>query len=440
MVVCEVCPDKDNPNCTWITIGGNRICYPGNVGTNTASLELLKLLLNSVLSWKSTHFNSINLKNFYLDTLMPKPKYVCIKILDIPKDFIDKFKLSGLDHDGWIYFEICQGCYGLPQAGILANNFLCSRLEVEGFYEAASTPGLWLHKWRPIQFCLIVDDFSVEYAGLEHFNYLLSVLKKFHGVQYNMAGDKFSGMDIEWDYTACRCHISMPGYISKLLLKFKHPHPVKPWLTPYKCLPISYGTKSHITPDPDFLELPNASRKCCVQENVGSLLYYARAVDNKLLIALSAIAARQAMATVATEQAVDLLLEFVATYPNPNDDIVYPASDMILCAHADAGFLNKTNSHSRAGAYIYLLEDDPLPQFNGTILSIAQIIKFVMALAAESELTALFITAQEMIPHRQTLIAMGWPQSKSPIQADNSTAAGVTNKTIVPHRAKMMYM
>jgi hypothetical protein len=62
------------------------------------------------------------------------------------------------------------------------------------------------------------------------------------------------------------------------------------------------------------------------------------------------------------------------------------------------------------GAHIYLLEDDLFPQFNGAILSIAQIIKSVMASAAESELTALFIMAHEMIPHRQTLIAMGWPQ------------------------------
>jgi hypothetical protein len=63
-----------------------------------------------------------------------------------------------------------------------------------------------------------------------------------------------------------------------------------------------------------------------------------------------------------------------------------------------------------------------------------------MALAAESELAALFITAREMIPHRQTLIAMGWPQPKTPIKTDNSTAVGVTNKTIVPRRAKMMDM
>jgi hypothetical protein len=91
----------------------------------------------------------------------------------------------------------------------------------------------------------------------------------------------------------------------------------------------------------------------------GSILYYARAVDNKQLVALSAIATRQAKATIATEQAVDLLLDYVATYPN--DSTIYRASDMILCDHANAGFLNKTDSCSKAGAHIYLLEDNPFP-------------------------------------------------------------------------------
>jgi hypothetical protein len=155
-------------------------------------------------------------------------------------------------------------------------------------------------------------------------------------------------------------------------------------------------------------------------------------------MALNAIAAHQANATVATEQAVNLLLDYVATYPN--DGIVYHASDMILCAHADAGFLNKTNSCSRAGAHILLSENDPFPRFNRAILSIAQIIKFIMASVAELELAALFVMACEMIPHHQILIAMNWPQPKSPIQMNNSTAAGVTNKTIVPRRSKMMDM
>ena len=49
-VVCEVRPQKDDPNRTRITIGGNPICYLIDVGTKTASLELFKLVINSVLS------------------------------------------------------------------------------------------------------------------------------------------------------------------------------------------------------------------------------------------------------------------------------------------------------------------------------------------------------------------------------------------------------
>jgi len=157
-------------------------------------------------------------------------------------------------------------------------------------------------------------------------------------------------------------------------------------------------------------------------------------VDNKLLLALSAIASRQTQATVATEKAVHLLLDYVATYPN--NGIVFRANNMILCAHADAGYLNKSRSRSRAGAHIFLLEDDPYPCFNGAILSIAQIIKFFMALASKAELAALFITAREMIPHFQTLINMGWLQPKSPIQTDNSMAAGITNKQSCPDGAR----
>jgi hypothetical protein len=206
----------------------------------------------------------------------------------------------------------------------------------------------------------------------------------------------------------------MPGYIKNLLIKFKHPRPSKPRLSPYKCIPISYRAKAQLIPKANASERLDKHRKCCIQEIVGSLLYYAQAVDNKLLVALSTIAAHQSYATIATEQAVHLLLDYVATYPP--DSIVYRSSNMILCAHMDAGFLNETNSRSRAGVHIFLSENDPFPRFNGAVLSIAQIIKFVMASAAQSELAALFVTAREMIPHRQTLIAMGWPQPKSPIQ------------------------
>jgi hypothetical protein len=204
------------------------------VGTNTASLELVKILLISVLSRKGVHFSTIDLKNFYLDTPMPDPEYVRIKITDIPEEFIDECNLIGRDRDGWVYFEIRLGCYGLPQLGILANNLLRSRLVAEGFYESFSTPGLWRHKWRPLQFSLIVNDFGVEYVGIEHFNFLLDIIKKYHGVQFNMAGDKLAGIAIKWDYPNRRCRINMPGYIDNMLIKFKHPWPSKPRLLPQR--------------------------------------------------------------------------------------------------------------------------------------------------------------------------------------------------------------
>ena len=48
MVVCEVKPHKDDPNRTRITVTGSQIFYPRDVGTPTGSLDLIKLIINSV--------------------------------------------------------------------------------------------------------------------------------------------------------------------------------------------------------------------------------------------------------------------------------------------------------------------------------------------------------------------------------------------------------
>ena len=146
------------------------------------------------------------------------------------------------------------------------------------------------------------------------------------------------------------------------------------------------------------------------------------------MVALSAIGDKQAAATEDTAEAIEQLLDYVATYPN--DVILFRKSDMILATHADAGFLNESRARSRAGAHIFLSENEPKPKLNGPILTISQIIKIVMASAAEAEIAALFITAKKIIPLRNTLVEMGWPQPLTPIQTDNSTEVDFTNKTI----------
>ena len=79
---------------------------------------------------------------------------------------------------------------------------------------------------------------------------------------------------------------------------------------------------------------------------------------------------------------MEQLLDYVATYPD--DGILFRKSDMILAAHVDTVFLNKSKSCSRAGAHIFLSENNPKPKFNGTVLTIKLIIKLVMALRAEA--------------------------------------------------------
>ena len=100
-----------------------------------------------------------------------------------------------------------------------------------------------------------------------------------------------------------------------------------------------------------YLAPPGHPRHKRVQGIVGALLYYAHDVDNKLLFCLSAIGAQQASATQQTNEAIDQILDYCATYPA--DGILYRSSDMVLCAHSDAGFHNESKGRSRAGEHIF---------------------------------------------------------------------------------------
>jgi hypothetical protein len=437
-VVCEIRPQKADPYRTRITLGGDRIRYPGDCGTKTGSLETVKLLLNSVLSTPTAHFASFDISNFYLGTPLDRPEYARIKLSDIPDDFVQEYSLQDLAHNGYVYFEVTKGVYGLKQAGKLANDLLTQRLEMHGYYQCSTTPGLWRHKWRPVMFVLIVDDFGIQYSDRRHAEHLLQALQQHYTVTTDWTGTKFAGIDIMWNYNKRTCRLTMDTYISALLLKYDHPRPRKPQHAPHKHRDIIYGAKEQLLPDNDTSPPLDAAGIKRIQGIVGSLLYYARAVDNKLLVALSTISSQQTAATQNTAAAVHQLLDYVATYPN--DGITYRASSMVLAAHSDASYLTEPGSRSRAGAHIFLSEDDPVPRHNMPVLTISQIIKYVMASAAEAELAALYITARELIPLRNALEEMGWTQPKTPIQTDNSTATGFVNDTIIQRRIKMIWM
>ena len=138
---------------------------------------------------------------------------------------------------------------------------------------------------------------------------------------------------------------------------------------------------------------------------------------------------QQASAIKDNDAALLQILDYVATYPN--EGILFRASGMVLAGHSDDAYLNVSKAQSRAGAHIMISEYTPVPTSNSPVLTVAQIIKFVMSSAAKEKIAGLFICAKAMVPLRNTLIKMGWPQPKATTQCDNSTAVGVSNNTTI---------
>jgi hypothetical protein len=80
----------------------------------------------------------------------------------------------------------------------------------------------------------------------------------------------------------------MPGYIKKLLQKYKHQIPPKPQHCPYSPSPKQYEAKAQapisINISPKLL--PDEIKE--TQQIIGGILYYAWAVDITVLMTLTA--------------------------------------------------------------------------------------------------------------------------------------------------------
>ena len=222
------------------------------MGTKTASLDLVKLVINSFISRKDVKYVTFDISNFYLQTPLDRPEYVCVNLSDIPQDFIDEYDLLESFQGGWVYLEINRGVYILPQSGILANKLFEERLANHVYYQCTITPGLWRHKWRPILFSLIVNNFGFEYVEYRHAHHLRDALKEHYDITENWEVDLYADINLKWDYTHSTCRLTMDNYISDLRLKWNHPNPKKRQLPPYKYTPIAYGSKIQYATDPPF--------------------------------------------------------------------------------------------------------------------------------------------------------------------------------------------
>jgi hypothetical protein len=330
--------------------------------------------------------------------------------------------------------------YGLPQAGILANELLQRNLTKDGYRPTTHIHGLWTHDTRPISFSLVVDDFGVKYVGREHAEHLMECIKKNYNISSDWNGSAYCGLTLDWDYKNRTVDLSMPGYIKAALHKYQHPAPARPEHAPHTWSPHIYGAKTQLvneaTPSPALSD-KDVNK---LQQLTGTLLYYARAVDPTLIMPINVLASEQSNATEVTADKIIKLLNYCNMHPETK--IRYHASDMILHIHSDASYLSEKEAKSRAGGFFYMGSNNKTDKklTNGAILIIGKVLKHVMSSAAEAEIGAVFINAKEGAVIRTTLEELGHEHPPTPMETDNTTATGYSNGTIKQKRTKAMDM
>jgi hypothetical protein len=225
--------------------GGDRVHYPFDAGTPTANLLTIKLLINSVISIPRTRFFTMDIKNFYLCTPMTRYEFMQLKFSNMLEDVIAHYHLLDITTPNrYVYCKICQGMYGLPQAGIIAQEFLAKRLKEHGYNQSKTMPRLWTHEWRPITFSLVVDNFGVKYIWEEHTQHLIQMVQKYYTCLFKKEGERYCGLTIKWDYASKKMHLLMPSHVEKALKWFQHPPPIVLQNQLHQHVKKTYGARS----------------------------------------------------------------------------------------------------------------------------------------------------------------------------------------------------
>ena len=424
------------------TAGGNLLDVPYDVSARTAGLDTVKLLLHSVISGDYS-WMTIDIADFYLGTPLPASRYEYLRInVDkIPPSILAQYNLSPLIYNKHVYFEIRKCMYGLPQAGKLSQTRLIAHLSSNGYVQCPNTPCLFRHRTRDIIFCLVVDDFGVRYKTQADADHLIQTLEQHeYKLKVRPLGDLYLGMKILFDRQKHTVAISMPGYIRKMLLRFRpqfllqgHRAP----RTPGVYIAPSFSKKPQIA----FIDKSEKLSPTLVTELqaiIGTLLYYARAVDPTLLPIANELASQQANATRRILNAANRALSYCAAHSD--NQITYHACDMVLHAFADASYLCRSHARSVAGAIFFLGNHNDPTRINGAIHVFSSIIPCVVASAGEAEYAALFATGQHAASLRTTLSDMGYPQPSTTIMCDNTSAIGIATDSIKQKRSKAVDM
>jgi hypothetical protein len=103
--------------------------------------------------------------------------------------------------------------------------------------------------------------------------------------------------------------------------------------------------------------------------------------------------------------------------------LTHHKSNTVYLIHSDVGYLNKQMQLGME--HHFISKDTAHPPNNGTILTVAKIIKGVMSSVAEEKMGALSTNAPTGVAVRTILSELGHLQLQTPVQTNNSTVKSI---------------
>jgi hypothetical protein len=374
---------------------------------------------------------TMDLKDFYLMSSLEEPQYMRIKTSQMSEEIRKRYQLDELARNGSVLFKVTRGLYGLPEAGRLAQKQLREHLAKFGYEAPDSSPCLFSNKDKTLTFSLVVDDFGIKYKRKADVLALQDALTK-GGYKFSQdwSGSKYLGFKIDWDYEKDYVDLSLPGHIKDLAVKLDLMASQRRD-APGAYAPPSFGSKVQWNSVDESRQL-DASELLLVQRIVGSLLYYARAVDPTMLTAINKISTMAP--TESALKAAHHLFDYAQSWNAAT--LRYHASDMRLVVYSDASYLGESKSRSRQGGIHFMGYNDDPKTMNGAVECISSLIRVIVASAAEAEYGALYengVTAEGL---RTTLEDLGYPQGPTQIFTDNTCAQALANNECKEKRTK----
>ena len=144
----------------------------------------------------------------------------------------------------------------------------------------------------------------------------------------------------------------MPGYMDKIIQWFLHLTNKIPKHQPHQHVQPQYVTKVQFTEPENKTPLLQPKDFTKLQQIIGAMLYYSRAVDGTLMTALNKLTYAQTNGTQVTMRATESFIDYCHTHSNAT--IRYCSIQMQLHTHSNAPYLSVSKARRRVGVYFFL--------------------------------------------------------------------------------------